>query len=85
MSQLTNQSTRACSRHVLVSGSDVVLGLGPWSLVVFKDQISVLGGQVLGFAVALRVKSLVLYLALRNESLLTSLVLGRNIQNVKYS
>ena len=30
-----------------VLSSDVVLGLGPWSLVVLKDQISVLG-PVLG-------------------------------------
>ena len=39
--------------------SDVVLGRGPWSLVVLKDQISVLGpvlsleGQVLGPVISL--------------------------------
>ena len=41
--------------------SDVVLGLGPWSLVVLKDKVSVLGpGLGLGL-----------------ESLLTSLVVHR--------
>ena len=42
-----------CSGDVtVISGRDVVLGLGPWSLVVLKDKIEVLGPglelQVLG-------------------------------------
>ena len=37
------------ARHVYrsVQGGDVVLGLGPWSLVVLKDNLAVLG-PVLG-------------------------------------
>jgi len=34
------QQTTINNKH---KSSDVVLGLGPWSLVVLKDQISVLG------------------------------------------
>ena len=30
-------------KNIIPSGSDVVLGLGPWSLVVLKDKFVVLG------------------------------------------
>ena len=41
-------------QYILLTPSDVVLGLGPWSLVVLKDNLAVLGpvlileGLVLG-------------------------------------
>ena len=43
---------RTAARLFLALDRDVVLGLGPWSLVVLKDKIAVLGPglelQVLG-------------------------------------
>jgi len=42
-----NTSTDSCQSHSLIT-SDVVLGLGPWSLVVLKDKFVVLEPWVLG-------------------------------------
>ena len=46
----------------LPAASDVVLGLGPWSLVVLKDKVSVLGpgleGLILGPGLGLKHKVL---------------------------
>ena len=34
---------RSCILYAIRLARDVVLGLGPWSLVVLKDKIAVLG------------------------------------------
>ena len=38
-----NRLKAAASSCLAMRSRDVVLGLGPWSLVVLKDKISVLG------------------------------------------